>query len=70
VCCSRRITELALLVEMHQERGVNVEFVDEAAWVENTTLTFHVDDDEENADHGSRRVGALAFALFEESGLF
>ena len=42
---------------MHQERGVNVEFVDEAAWVENTTLTFHVDDDEENADHGSRRVG-------------
>jgi hypothetical protein len=55
---------------MHQERGVNVEFVDEAAWVENTTLTFHVDDDEENADHGSRRVGALAFALFEESGLF
>jgi hypothetical protein len=43
-------------VEMHQERGVNVEFVDEAAWVENTTLTFHVDDDEENADHGSRRV--------------
>jgi len=33
-----------------------VEFVDEAVWVENTTLAFHVDDDQENADHGSRCV--------------
>ena len=31
-----------------------MDFVDEAVWIENTTLTFHVDDDEENADHGSR----------------
>jgi FkbM family methyltransferase len=31
-----------------------VDFIDEAVWIENTTLTFHVDDDEENADHGSR----------------
>ena len=47
-----------------------MEFVDEAAWVENTTLAFHVDDDEENADHGSRRVPPpLALdLLFEESG--
>ena len=51
---SRRITELALLVEMYQERGTKVEFVDEAVWIANTTLTFYVDDDAENADHGSR----------------
>lgn len=31
-----------------------MDFIDEAVWIENTTLTFHVDDDEENADHGSR----------------
>jgi hypothetical protein len=39
---------------MYQSQGVRVEFVDEAVWTENTTLMFHVDDDEENADHGSR----------------
>ncbi len=31
-----------------------MDFVDEAVWIENTTLTFHVDDDDENGDHGSR----------------
>lgn len=52
--CSRRIPELAQLVDAAQARGVKVNFIDEAVWIENTTLTFHVDDDEENADHGSR----------------
>jgi hypothetical protein len=40
-----------------------VDFVDEAAWIENTTLAFHVDDDEDNADHGSR-FPAATFARF------
>jgi hypothetical protein len=48
---------------MFQERGVKVDFVDEAAWIENTTLAFHVDDDEDNADHGSRFPAAI-FARF------
>jgi hypothetical protein len=62
--------ELAQLVEMHQERGVNVDFVDEAAWIENTTLTFHVDDDEENADHGSRRVSSACSCFYSKNLVF
>lgn len=60
-CNNRRIPELAQLVDEAQTRGVRVNFIDEAVWIENTTLTFHVDDDEENADHGS--------SLFEDHAM-
>jgi hypothetical protein len=39
---------------VHVTTFLKVELVDEAVWIENTTLSFHVDDDEPNADHGSR----------------
>ncbi len=42
-----------------------MEFIDEAVWTENTTLTFYVDDDEENSDHGSRYSAFTVLSRFD-----
>jgi hypothetical protein len=34
-----------------------VQFIPMAAWTENTTLTFHIDDDVAESDHGSSLFG-------------
>ena len=55
-CNPRRREYLQTVVEKFG-RNTAVQFLPLAAWTENTTLSFHIDDDVAESDHGSSLFG-------------
>ena len=51
--CNPRRREYLQMVVSKFAATTKVQFLPMAAWTENTTLSFHIDDDVAEADHGS-----------------